>query len=254
VRVPRVFTELPLQTGIRIRLDTEAGQHVGRVLRLRTGSEIELFNGGPVAFRATLLRNESEAGWDAEVIRELTPESEAGLELHLAQCISRGERMDLVIQKAVELGATRITPLFSRRSVVQLSGKRLERRHDHWRRIIVHACGQSGRNRLPLLDPSDRLDSWLALEPAATTRVLLDLDARTNLDQLTEPTGGLLVLIGPEGGLDEKERESARAHAFLPVRLGHRILRTETAALATLAAAQTLWGDFRSRALKPLQG
>jgi len=171
------------------------------------------------------------------------PEPEPPLRLHLAVGVSRGERMDFVIQKAVELGVASVRPLFTERSVVRLDAARLERRHEHWHGVLVAACEQSGRRRLPWLHPVEQLADWLPT--IAGTALLLDPGADRSLATLPEPDGAATLLVGPEGGLAADERGRAVQAGFLPVRLGPRILRTETAPLAALAAMQVLWGDLR---------
>jgi 16S rRNA (uracil1498-N3)-methyltransferase len=243
MRVPRVFVELPLGGENRVRLPPGASRHLIQVLRLRTGAPLTLFNGDGRDFPGRLL---IVTGGAAEVETGLPTDREppAVLAVHLGIGVSRGERMDLAIQKAVELGVSRISPLFSRRSLVRLDGTRLDRRQQHWRGVLVAACEQSGRRRLPELSAATSLDRWLS-RPHPTP-LLLDHRSPTPLTALRSPAGALTLLVGPEGGLTPEERARAGASAFTPVRLGPRVLRTETAPLAALAAIQALWGDFRN--------
>jgi len=169
-------------------------------------------------------------------------ERPAPIQIRLAIGVSKGERMDYAIQKAVELGVSRISPLFTERSVVQLGGERLERRMAHWRGILIGACEQSARRRLPVLDEAVRLEGWMATAP--TGGLLLDARAEQPLVAVPPPETEVTLLVGPEGGLAPGERDRALRHGFLPVRLGPRVLRTETAPLAAIAAIQALWGDF----------
>jgi 16S rRNA (uracil1498-N3)-methyltransferase len=171
-----------------------------------------------------------------------TEEPPAQLEIQLAIGVSKGERMDLVVQKAVELGCSRITPLFTERSVVRLADERLERRMAHWHGILIGACEQSGRRRLPRLDRAADFGPWL--RGYSEGGLLLDARGTQALVTLPRPESRVTLLVGPEGGLGPRERRQALDRGFLPVRLGPRVLRTETAPLAAIAAVQTLWGDF----------
>jgi 16S rRNA (uracil1498-N3)-methyltransferase len=167
----------------------------------------------------------------------------APLDIHLAIGISRGERMDYALQKAVELGVGRITPLFTERAQVELAGARLQRRQDHWRGIIIGACEQSGRRRLPRLSEMASYQHWLASHEGGG--LLLDPEAPQALAGIADPGSVVTLLVGPEGGLSPRERTLARARGFQGVQLGPRILRTETAPLAAIAIIQALWGDLR---------
>jgi 16S rRNA (uracil1498-N3)-methyltransferase len=161
--------------------------------------------------------------------------------LQLGLGISKGERMDFAVQKAVELGVAAITPLFTERCMVKLDSTRLAKRHEHWWGILVSACEQSGRRRLPVLHPAAGLTDWLE---NASPGLLLDHRAGQGLSQLPRPAGGLSLLVGPEGGLSGHEREQARHAGLVGVRMGPRVMRTETAPLAAIAAMQVLWGDM----------
>ncbi|MBU0501254.1 MAG: 16S rRNA (uracil(1498)-N(3))-methyltransferase [Gammaproteobacteria bacterium] len=246
MRNPRIHTPQPLAANVEIRLEAEASQHLVQVLRLRTGAEITLFNGDGRDYPAILL-NEGKRGCRALIQVQGPEEPPASLNLSLAIGISKGERMDMVMQKAVELGVSRIRPLFTRRSVVQLAGDRLEKRMGHWHKVMLGACEQSGRSRLPELGPAMGFDDWLGEEKVEGLGLLLHPDGKETLSSLTPPRPGQAVeiLVGPEGGLTEEESSQAIAAGFLAVRLGPRVLRTETAPLAAIAAMQMLWGDFR---------
>ncbi len=241
MRQPRIFSPEPLATGREVRLDTGAARHLTQVLRLRPGDDFILFDGSGRDYEARLLSGgrEQAAAAVGAVIRREPP---APLEIHLALGISRGERMDLALQKAVELGVASITPLFTRRTVVRLQGKRLEARLAHWRGVIRHACEQSGRSRLPGLHPARPLGEWLA--GFQGEGILLGHRAHTPLPALDHPGRSITLLVGPEGGLADDERDLARRQGLRAVSLGPRILRTETAPLAAIAVIQALWGDF----------
>ena len=239
---PRVYVDAPLASGSEIALPPEAAVHLTRVLRLRPDEAVVLFNGDGRDYAGRLLAAHRQ---EVRVLVRVAGEAEAEppLRLHLGVGVSRGERMDFVIQKAVELGVASIRPLFTERSVVRLDTERLDRRHAHWHGVLVAACEQSGRRRLPHLHPAQALADWLPT--VAGTALLLDPRAERSLAALPAPHGEATLLVGPEGGLSVDERERAARGGFVAVRLGPRILRTETAPLAALTAMQVLWGDLR---------
>jgi 16S rRNA (uracil1498-N3)-methyltransferase len=217
---------------------------VAQVLRLGTGDSLVLFNGDGRDYQATLV---SAGGHTVAEVLDAGPEEPAPpLALTLALGISRGERMDYALQKAVELGVAALVPLFTERSLVKLKEDRLEKRRRHWQGVVVAACEQSGRRRLPPLAAPQKLGAWLQSLPAEHHGVLLHHAAAHTLPELAAPAGALTLLVGPEGGLAPAERAGAEAAGFAAVRLGPRVMRTETAPLAALAAMQTLWGDFRN--------
>ncbi len=238
MRIPRIFLPVSLAPDALITLDGTAAKHVTRVLRLKPDAELILFNGMGGEYPA-VLETESTArlgAWRAT-------ECESPLAITLVQGISRAERMDYTIQKAVELGVTRIVPVFAARSVVELRGERLQRRMQHWQGVAIGACEQCGRNRVPALDAAMNLQDWLRFAKTPSLRLVLNHRATTTLGALPRPTN-LTLLIGPEGGLDKNELAQAEHAGFIGMRMGPRVLRTETAAAAALAALQTLWGDF----------
>jgi len=238
MRIPRIFLPVPLAPDALVILDSSAAQHVTRVLRLKPGAELVLFNGEGGEYPAVL-----EASATARLGAWRVVECESPLAITLVQGISRAERMDYTIQKAVELGVTHIVPVFAARSVVELRGERLQRRLQHWQGVAIGACEQCGRNRVPAIDTAVDLGDWLRRPVTETLRLVLNHRATGSLGALTRPTA-LTLLIGPEGGLDDAEIAQAERIGFIGMRLGPRVLRTETAALTALAALQTLWGDF----------
>lgn len=248
MRLTRIHHPQPLAEGQETALEESASTHVLRVLRLRPGAVLRLFDGSGNEYEAVLAGN---AGGRARVRiggRQTPGALESPLAVTLAQGISRGERMDLTLQKSVELGVRRIVPLVTAHTQVRLSGERLERRHRHWEGVIVAACEQCGRALVPELLPAVTLDQWLdrsGPEAGDALRLVLDHRAERRLRELSAPTGGVTLLIGPEGGLEETEIAAAERRAgYLPLGLGPRVLRTETAGLAALTALQTLWGDM----------
>jgi len=243
VGLPRIFTQHPLKTGILLELEKAPAHHLTRVLRLATGSEVSLFNGDGQEYRSRLTRI-GRGTAQVEVLDQSGPERPARLPIHLGLGLSKGERMDLAVQKSVELGVTAITPLITDRCVVRLPPQRMRKREEHWRGIIISACGQSGRNLIPNLYAACSLEEWLKIVDG-TQGLLLDHRSSHTLDQVQEPAAGLRLLAGPEGGLSVEERSMATDAGFTGIRLGPRVLRTETAPLAAIAAIQMLWGDFR---------
>ena len=243
---PRFYCPVPLSVGACVDLPENAARHACRVLRLRAGDELTLFDGsgGEYAARITEVARERVS---VELLQWRDVDCEAPLRLTLVQALQAGEKMDMTIQKAVELGVSRIVPVASKRSVVRLDGERAQRRLEHWRGVVASACEQCGRNRVPEVSPLSALDRWLRL-PASTgaLRLMLVPGAAQTLGDLAIPAPGSEVelLIGAEGGLAPEEVALAASAGYLGVRLGPRILRTETAGLAALAAIQCLWGDF----------
>ena len=243
MRLTRVYVDAPVAAGKRLVVAGSAANHITRVLRLRNGDALTVFDGsgGEFAARIEEFRKDSVVV-SVEDHRPLDRESP--LPLTLAQGISRGERMDWIIQKATELGASRIVPLFTKRSVVRLDEKQAERKLQHWRAIAVAACEQCGRNRIPdLAAPLDFFDV-LPADSSGVTRLLLSPTGDLRIDDLQDVAKGITVLIGPEGGLEDVEQEAAVAAGFKAVRLGPRVLRTETAAIAALTIIQRYFGDL----------
>lgn len=245
MRPPRIYVEATLGEGSTLRLPARSARHLDQVLRRPAGSPLVLFNGDGLDYAARLLgveRGGATIAVGAPGVREPLPP----LDIHLALGISKGERMDYALQKSVELGVTRFTPLFTERTQIQLTGPRLARRLDHWRGVLIAACEQSGRSRLPTLAAALAYPDWLAGQHGGG--FLLDPEASRSLAGSPAPGSAVTLLIGPEGGFSPRERERARAHGFQGVRLGPRILRAETAPLAAVAIVQALWGDLRDPA------
>jgi 16S rRNA (uracil1498-N3)-methyltransferase len=247
---PRFFSPFPLEIGARLDLTESAARHAARVLRLKPGDALTLFDGKGGEYAGRIHLRSRGAGGDrvaAEVLSWHGVERESPLGLTLVQALQTGEKMDFTVQKAVELGVGRIVPVLTRRSVVRLAGQRAEKRVARWRAVAASACEQCGRNRVPEVADLCDLTHWLALPPAGAgpLRLMLDPGAGAGLDALPRPGMSTVeLLIGAEGGLAPEEREWAKKAGFDAVRLGPRVLRTETAGLAALAAIQCLWGDF----------
>lgn len=240
MRVTRVFSERPLGANREIALGASAAAHVGRVLRLGVGAELTLFDGNGGEYPATIVECRGTV-LRARLGEHRAIERESHLKITLAQGLARGERMDWVLQKATELGVAVLAPLATERSVVKLDARQAEKRRDHWRGVVIAACEQSGRNRLPEVLSLAPFGEWLATARAGV-RLLLDPTASSGLHTIgTVPA--VTLLIGPEGGLSPDERALALDAGFQPVRMGPRVLRTETAAIAALSALQALRGD-----------
>jgi 16S rRNA (uracil1498-N3)-methyltransferase len=237
----RVYVPGALAVDSEVELSEAAARHLGQVLRIRSGEGVVLFNGegGEYEARVTAVERRRVC---VHVGRHAAVERESALRITLAQCVSKGDRMDYTVQKAVELGAAAIVPLLSTRSVVRVDSERWEKKLDHWNGVITNACEQAGRTRIPRLEPVRRLDSWLAAAPPGLSLVLVPGGAHTL--KTLKPAAEVTFLAGPEGGLAEDEIAQAVRAGFTPVGLGPRILRTETAGVAALAALQTLWGDL----------
>jgi 16S rRNA (uracil1498-N3)-methyltransferase len=247
VRLTRVHVTENMQSGTRIAVEGTAANHITRVLRLRAGQPLTLFNGNGAEYAATILELHRDAVV-VEVGQEQAMNRESPLPLTLAQGISRGERMDWILQKATELGGSRIVPVFTERSVVRLDAKQAERKLQHWRAIAIAACEQCGRNTVPEIAPPTDVFEYLGHGVAPhTTRLLLSPTSDVSMDEVGMSTAGVTVLIGPEGGLTETEQEVALRSGFTSVRMGPRVLRTETAAIAALTILQHRFGDLGNR-------
>lgn len=243
MNLPRFYCRAALSPGAHIELPEPVARHAVRVLRLPPGAPMVLFDGRGGEYLAHIQRIERE-----RVVAELASwqdvERESPLAVTLVQALQAGEKMDFTIQKAVELGVRDIVPVESRRSVLRLSGDRAAKRVAHWQGVAASACEQCGRNQVPLVAPLERLENWLARPAEASLRLMLAPDADEALVDLP-PASAVQLLIGAEGGLDPQEVLAAKQAGFRPVRMGPRVLRTETAGLAALAILQALWGDFR---------
>ncbi len=240
--ISRIYIEQDISPDSVLILPKAASHHVGRVLRLRIDEPLSLFNGQGGEYPGRIKSIDRHAVQVA-VGAFSAVERESPLHLTLAQSVSRGERMDLTIQKAVELGVQTIVPLITQRTTVKLDQAREQKRLQHWQSIIISACEQSGRNRIPELLALHSLDDWLKLTPQGEKFILSGTAAQRLASQARSCTAVTLI-AGPEGGFLEDEVCRAEEAGYIPLRLGPRILRTETAALAAISALQLRWGDF----------
>ena len=238
-RIPRFHVAAGLSPGAQLELPRESSHHAARVLRLRIADTVTLFDGTGGEYEArivSLARGEVVVTVGAHQPRE----RESPLSVTLVQGIAGADRMDFIIQKAVELGAAGIQPVLTSKSVVRLSKERGEARLAHWQRIAIAACEQCGRNRIPEILPALPVDQYSP--PKEGAKVMLSPQADQDLKQLAQMP--LILAVGPEAGFDSSEEKLLAQKGFVPARLGPRILRTETAALAALAALNALRGDF----------
>jgi 16S rRNA (uracil1498-N3)-methyltransferase len=243
MRIIRIYQPGEYHTGQSIELSSEAVQHVSVVLRMREGELLTLFAGNNKEFTATITSIHKKKVILA-IGEECVVNRESSLKIHLAQSISKGERMEFVVQKAVELGVTSITPLITERCVVKLDKTRMEKKLAQWRAITIAACEQSGRNQLPIINATLSLADYLQKNQAALQLVLDPYIPKTWRDYTLTEHRNIAVLIGPEGGFSETEKQAILAADFLPLSLGPRILRTETAAIATISVLQAIGGDL----------
>ncbi len=240
----RIYAADALAPGALLSLPEAAAHHLSRVLRAAAGDHVTVFNAG-VEFPAVITRIDKR-GVTVKLERGAPVDRENPLSCVLAQAISSGERMDMTLQKAAELGVHRVQPLYSERSIVRLDPERTVKRVDHWRQVMISACEQCGRNTVPGVDVPQPVIEWLGALPAPRDhelRLMLSPHAGERLAQLARPAG-VTLMAGPEGGFTDAESALARQRGFVELKLGPRVLRTETAALAALAAINTLWGDF----------
>lgn len=241
--MPRFFCPGPLVPGATVDLPEAVAHHL-HVVRQQAGAELLLFNGEGGQYRATLTDIGKKRA-AATVNAHEAVEVELPYRITLAQALPEASKMDWIIEKAVELGVAAIEPLAAQRCVVRLSGERAEKRHAHWQGVIVAASEQSGRNRLARLAPVEDLGRWLA-RPAEAPRILLTPRATESLAgwARARPPQALTLMVGPEGGFSTAEEDAALARGALALSMGPRVLRTETAALAAMAALNGAWGGM----------
>ena len=241
--ISRLFSPVRVRANAKLSLNGEQARYVGRVLRLRPGDPLTVFDGSGGEFFATIGKVTRDE-LNLDVGEHFARVVESPLRIRLVQGISRGERMDLVVQKATELGVHRISPVLTDHSVVKLPPDRATKRRAHWQKIAQSACEQCRRN--VVIDAPQSLDEWFADNAGAGgPQLILTADAADTMLAIEPPGSDLTILIGPEGGFSKTEHERAATAGVHAVRLGPRVLRTETAALAALSIAQAAWGDYR---------
>ena len=242
--MPRFYCPPPLPSQGSFNLPPDAAHHASRVLRLRTGDAVQLFDGEGHECHGII---EDLSGKQVVVgqITEVEADRESPLRVILAQALSSSEKMDWVIQKATELGVTEIQPLATERSIAKLSTERAAKRTEHWQQVVIAACEQCGRKVLPVIHPPLDIMLWLQrVRTEKQSKFILLPKGASSLQSQTKPLETVILLIGAEGGFTVAESDSALLCGFTPIKLGARVMRTETAAVAGLAVLQTLWGDF----------
>ena len=242
MRIPRVYSPQSISIGDRIQLESGPARHLTSVLRMTTGQEIVLFNGQGGEYSGQLV--ETRKGFAAVQINAFAAvDRESPLSIHLAIGISRGERMDWIVQKATELGVKEITPLFTQRCEVKLTGDRLAKKIHHWQQVAISACEQCQRNRVPTINPAVALAHWD--QQPQDLKLVLHHRTTNRLQAIQSTPQSICLLIGPEGGLSNQEMATATHLGFQPLALGPRVLRTETAPLAAISLLQGQWGDLQ---------
>lgn len=241
-RTIRIFQPGNFELGQTIELSPEAGHHVGVVLRMQPGMPLTLFCGDNREFQA-MITDVHKRKVHVNITAIETINRESPRSIHLAQAISKGDKMEWVVQKAVELGVTSLTPLITTHCSIRLDQEWLEKKQQQWQAIAVSACEQSGRNVVPIIHPVVQFDVYIKQCPSII-KLILHPKANLTWHELQTTTGDITLLIGPEGGLTDTEIASAEAHDFKPLALGPRILRTETAAIAALSILQAVAGDL----------
>ncbi len=247
MRIPRIFVDQPLNIDQDLLITGSAANHIARVLRMGPGRPLKLFNGQPNAshqygFVEAEVTQADKKTVTVRVKHSVMTQLESPLDIQLGQAISKGDRMDFTIQKAVELGVTQITPLWTEHCDVKLNAERLDKKMQHWQQIAISACEQSGRDRVPQILPAEKLSTWLA-SSQQDVRWVLDPRGQSAASVTTQPKSAS-ILVGPEGGLSDAEVSLAAQHRYEAKLIGPRILRTETAALTAITLMQSMWGDF----------
>ena len=242
MRIPRVFTTQPLSIGGMIQLEVGVARHLTSVLRMMQGQNVILFDGHGGEYNAELTDVKKGAA-RAKVGEFVDTDRESPLKIELAIGVSRGERMDWIVQKATELGVTGIMPLFTERCEVKLNAERLEKKTRHWQQVGVSACEQCQRNTLPVIQPAVSLEQYLSTANEGLKLVLHHRSSQ-RLNEMRNQNNHVTLLVGPEGGLSEREISLANNTGFSPLAIGPRVLRTETAPLAAISIIQSLWGDM----------
>lgn len=242
MRVPRIYHPEAITLLGELALDEDAAGHVGRVLRMKPGQEVLLFDGTDHEYPASITEV-TKKSVTVSISEKISKSIESPLNLHLGQVISRGDKMEFTIQKSVELGVNTITPLVSERCGVKLDQKRFEKKLAQWQKIAIAACEQSGRNIVPVIRPIMQLEQWCA-EQSDALKLNLHPRAKYSINTLPAPIERVRLLIGPEGGLSSEEISMTEKYQFEETLLGPRVLRTETAALTAITALQVRFGDL----------
>lgn len=242
MRIPRIYHPQPITVDQQISLTADASNHLVNVLRVSEGQPLVLFNGDDNEYPAELMvanKRKCEVMIDAK----LSLSVETPLKIHLGQGVSRGDRMDMVIQKAVELGVDEITPIITERCGVKLASDRWQKKVQQWQKIVIGACEQCGRNQIPKVHPVIQVNEWIS-QSTRQLRITLHPQASKSIKHLSIPNTGVRLLIGPEGGFSKTEIYATEEAGFQTCLMGPRVLRTETAAIASISALQAIHGDL----------
>lgn len=242
MRTIRIYQPGDYELNQTVKLSEAACQHVGVVLRMKPGEQITLFRGDDYELLATILTVRKREV-TVQITQSIKISRESPRDIHLAQAISKGDKMELVIQKAVELGVNCITPITSQYSVVRLDAERMLKKQAQWQAIAIAACEQSGRNVVPIINPICSLNAFIQQCDAISKWILVPTALKSWRDYTPQP-GNIAIIIGPEGGLSDEEVNQAMLKQFQPLCLGPRVLRTETAAIAALCVLQAAFGDL----------
>lgn len=228
-----------------VELEAQTHIHATKVLRLKVGDQFALFNGDGFDYVAKVIEI-SKHKTTVEIINQYEVNHESPLKITLAQGLAAGDKMDWIIQKAVELGVHTIQPLLTERSIIKLDRERADKKLEHWKTVVISACEQTGRSTIPDVLSPIQLNYWLSEETLKTDnlKLILTPSKAQNINQLDKPSNSIVFMVGPEGGFSEKEMTLALNQSFIPVNFGQRILRTETASIVALSILQNLWGDF----------
>ncbi|MDG1462725.1 MAG: 16S rRNA (uracil(1498)-N(3))-methyltransferase [Gammaproteobacteria bacterium] len=240
---PRIFSPSPLSVPADITVTGSAARHISKALRMQAGDAVTLFDGNGLEYSATIT-SIAKSAVELRTSNAQDPGTESALKIELWQGISKGSRMDAVIQKATEMGVTTIRPIFSQYGVVKLNSARASKRIEHWQEIAVSACEQSGRVKIPEILPVEKLEHALKGIGSDDSAIMLTPDADKSLKKWVKQTGKVILLIGPEGGFSEAEHQLAKEHHVKIVSMGKRVMRTETAPIAALSILQFISGDL----------
>jgi 16S rRNA (uracil1498-N3)-methyltransferase len=245
MHTPRFYVPLPMASGEQLTLPSQAAHHAVRVLRLRVGDVVQVFDGSGKEYSGCI---EFAEGSTCIIVlgESFLPAVESPIQIRLGQGLTQADKFDWVLQKAVELGVTCIDPIQMTRSIVRLDKERAQKKLSHWEGVVISAVEQSGRVKVPEVSPvAINVEHWLASLPDGPLRVRLAPEVKATFAQLTPPKSGVVLVVGPEGGFDPSEIQQLEAAQFVSVSLGPRVLRTETAALAAISSLQSCFGDFR---------
>lgn len=242
MRIPNIYTDTTLQENQTLELDASAAQHLVKVLRMKEGDAVRLFDGSGAFYPATLIQTAKKSVLVKTALKELANTASC-LHTHIGQVMSRGDRMDYAIQKSTEMGVNEITPLSSERCEVRLNKEREEKRIQHWQQVAISAAEQCGRATIPVIHPVMSVNDWIHSREGLSL-VLHHRDTQ-QLADISKPDA-VNILIGPEGGLSEDEIQQAQNHEFVATTLGPRVMRTETAPVTALSIVQWLWGDLQT--------